>query len=355
MAKVGVRSKRGLAWALAAMLAIALGLSLWRFDPLGWRGKAELERALTYRGRVAVVSASLLGLHAEGLQLAPIESLPELASVLAGKDPQSLLQALKHAAVSALLLQPAAPDARGASLGARLARYEHIAGLRGLYLSRAAALYAPDPNQQLSAAERQALAVVARALIGGAKPPRANSFPEPLRRLHPVEVMVLLREGGRARLWRSARGTSIASALTTAALVARQRWQEREQAMGSPLDRVLPHMDVDVSLLEDDGTVAERDPAFIDRVFFAEHGVAYERKGAWRYFLPEATHDEGKSRASRAYRKLFTDDGLPEDSFLRHELRLYRLVLETVATSPGSPRKRDALSPLASPDEILGR
>src|SRR6185436_13582590 len=131
------------------------------------------------------------------------------------------------------------------SLRSRLEHYERLAGLRGLYLSPDAALYAPDVTRELSPAHRDALAVVARALIGGARPPRVASFPEPLRRLRPVEVMVLLRDGERARLWRSARGSSIASALITASTVARQRWQEREQAMGAKIDQALPRLDLD--------------------------------------------------------------------------------------------------------------
>jgi hypothetical protein len=124
--------------------------------------------------------------------------------------------------------------------------------------------------------------------------------------------------------------------------------------MGGPRTAALPRLDVDVALLEDDGTIVDRDPAFVDRVFYVEHGVGYERKGAWRYLLPEATQAEGKGRASRAYRKLFADDGLPEDSFGRHELRFYRLVLETLGTSAAVPPPRDALSPVHSPEEVLG-
>jgi hypothetical protein len=164
--------------------------------------------------------------------------------------------------------------------------------------------------------------------------------------------MVMLRRDGMARLWRSARGSSIASALITAAVIARQRWHEREQAMQGPIETALPHMQVEVALLEEDGTIGERDPEFIDRVFFTGQGVGYERKGAWRYLLPDATRVEGKGRASRAYQKLFADDGLPAASFDRHELRLYRLRVQTLATSE-PPRVRDAVSAVQSPDEIL--
>jgi hypothetical protein len=339
--------------AVAAVLPLIALLFVW-LDPLGLQGTGELGRALSQRGRVAVLGThALLSLRAEGASLFDVGTIPELTAALRGNDPARLLLALEHAGAQALLVETSLASAPGASLGARVARLEHVAGLRGLYLSRAAALYAPDPVQELTAAERQALAVVARALLGAARRPKANSFPEALRRLRPVEVMVLLREGTTARLWRSARGSSIATALITAAVVARERWQERERAMGEPLAAALGHMDVEVALIEDDGTIGDREPAFVDHALFAPHGVGYERKGAWRYLLPEATQEAGRGRASRAYRKLFTNDGLPADSFGRHDLRLYRLVVESLATSSAPPPRVDALSPLASPDELL--
>lgn len=343
---------------LGLLVLAALGFALYasaRYDLLGLRRRGELAHALSFRGKVAVIGvSSFAGLEAEGAELVPAERDPGLRRALAGDDPESLVAALHAASVRALLVQPSPSPIRARSLAQQLANYEHVTGLRGLYLTRGAALYGADPSEQLPPEAAQALAVVARALIGGARPPRSTSFPEPLRRLRPVEVMVLLREESRPRLWRSARGTSIASALVTACTVARERWHERQQAMGGKLEALLPRMDLDVAMLEDDGTVAESDPAFIDRVFGPEHGVGFERKGTWRYLLPEATREEGKGRASRAYRKLFSDEGLPADSFARHELRLYRLVLHVVSTSPAPPEPADGLSPVRSPDEVLG-
>lgn len=341
--------------ALAAAALFAIGFALYRFDLLGLRGSDALASALTQRGRVAFAGPAAFGsIEAEGATLVRSASVPELERALQGRAPEALYAALERAGVDALLVDPRTASGNHDSTLARLARHEHVPGVRGLYLSRAAALYAPDPVEQLPAAHRDATAVVARALLGGARPPKQGSFPESLRRLRPVEVMVLLRRGERARLWRSARGSSIASALVTAAIVARQRWQEREQAMGGPLSELLPRMDVEVALLEDDGTVAERDPAFIDRVFGEQHGVAYERKGAWRYMLPDITAAEGQGKASRAYGKLFANDGLPEDSFDRSELRLYRLLLRKVAASRAEPQPDDGLSDVRSPEDVLG-
>jgi hypothetical protein len=341
--------------ALLVVAACALLFALVRFDPFGLRADAELVRALTRRGRVAVVGPeSLRALRVEGAELSAAATWPALAQALAGHDEDALVQAMERAGVAALLVDTASAGAGDGDLRHALARFAHVRGLRGLYLSRAAVLYAPDVTREFSALHREALATVARALVSGARPPKVSSFPEPLRRLRPVEVMVLLRRDDLPRLWRSSRGSSIASALITAATVARQRWQEREQAMGGPIDRALRRLEVDVCMLDDDGTLGERDPAFIDRAFIpGVHGVAYERKGAWRYLLPEATREEGGGRASRAYRKLFADDGLPEDSFRRYELRLYRLVVQALATSPSPPHHDDGLSDVQAPSDVL--
>jgi len=177
-----------------------------------------------------------------------------------------------------------------------------------------------------------------------------------VRRLEPVEVMVLLRHGGQPRLWRSARGSSFARALLTASAVARQRWVERAQALGGPIDKLLPQLSVEVSLLQDDGELGWRDPAFIDRVFLAAHGVGYERKGSWHYLLPEATRRGGR-RPSRAYAQLFADDGLPEDSLDNPELRPYRMAVQVIGTSPAPadrPQPDDGLSDVRAPREVLG-
>ena len=338
---------------LAVLVIVALAAIALATDPLDLRGQRELSRALVERGRTAVIGdASWLGLRPEGATLLAVSAVPGLSTALAGEDPAALGAALQRGNVQHLLVDPAGAR-EGQALGARLARYEPVAGLRGLHLAPEAALYAIDPFEALPREQRDALAVVARRMLAGASSPRLQSFPEGLRRVQPVEVMVLLRERGKARLWRSARGSSLARALLTAVEVARERWHEREQAMGGPLAPLLPRLEVEVALLIDDGTVASSDPAFVDRVFSPVHGVGYERKGSWRYMLPEATAEAGRGRASRAYRKLFLDDGLPEDSLGRRELRLYRLRVQTLAVSGPEPPPEDGLGAPRSPDEVL--
>lgn len=346
------RVRAGIVLALGA-LGVGVSLHVCGDDP-------RLRDGLARRGVVAVWGEDAFpGIRVEGTRWVRAAALPALASALRGDDAAALVAGLRSLKVDALLVQTSG-SARGGStsLRGRLASYRGAPGLRGLYLARVAALYAPDPDAVLSARDREALAAVARALLGGAEPPSVASFPAPLRAVRPVEVMVLLRAGERARLWRSARGSSIARALITAATVARKRWTEREQAMGGPLDRALSRLGVEVSLLDDDGTIGDRDAEFVDRAFSSEHGVAYEHKGAWRYLLPAATRERGGGRASVAYAGLFADDGMAADSLGQSQLRLYRLKVRVLARSPAPPPTRippDGLSDVKDPAEVIDR
>jgi len=334
-------------WALGGLL-LALFLAALAFGVRAPNGVAELAEELADRGTlVRIGDADLDVLAADGTRIVPVSDAPEVAQALAQTDPERLGRALDAGGFAGLLVDGRARGSLDddATLEARLRAYGYVPSLRGVYLAPAAALYLRAEHPQVRGPVGEAAARVARAIVAGQSPPRVTLFPEPLRRIGSVEVMVLLRRAGRPRLWRSARGSSIARALTTAAIVARQRWQEREQAMGGPLDRALPRMDVEVSLLLDDGSLGSRRPAFLDRVITERHGVAYERTGAWRYLLPAATRRAGEGSAVRAYAQLFEDSGLPPDSLQRADLRLYRLVMRRVGLSP-APRP-----PIAIPRE----
>jgi hypothetical protein len=333
----------------AVLLVAALGCS--------GADRGQIARALVGRGRVAVIGeASWLELAADGCTLVPVQSIPELTAPLRADDAGALTTAMVKNDVQGLLVDVQSPPA-GSALAARLGRFARVSGLQGAYFNRRAALYVLDPLRIWSPALRAGLAEVARRLVGGVPPPRISSFPDAVRRLDPVEVMVLLRSGGEPRLWRSARGSSFARALLTAAAVARQRWVERSQALGGPIDQLLPGLELELAVLQDDGEIGTRNQGFVDRVILPEHGVGYERKGGWHYLLPDATHEHGRT-PSRAYQHLFADAGLPTDSLDNPELRLYRLAVQTIGVSPPrSPQRRepDGLSEVAKPDEVIGR
>ena len=339
---------------MAAIGAVAV-TAWWLLSMRGVVGSADLEHELRHRGRVALIGSSdLASLGGQGTEIVSADGIAPLAEALDGPDGYAVVAAMRASGVDSLLADGRHPveGDKTTTVRERLGAYEHIEGLRGVYLAPAAALYEPVGLDRLEPEHRDALAHVARRIVAGARPPRVSSFPEPLRRVENVEVMVMLRDRGRARLWRSARGSSVARALTTAAVVARQRWDEREQAMGGPLDQVLPQLDVEVVLLSEDGTLGDRGPNFIERVFTPEHGVAYERRGAWRYVLPDATATAGQGSAVRAYEGLFEEHGLEPDATTRTDVRLYRLVATVLVTST-------ALSPSSFPsgsgsDEATG-
>ena len=340
------RTRAVVAIGVAVAALAGAGITAWVLTR-GAPGAADLEPDLVDLGRVVVVGdTDLLALRASGAELTRERDVAGLTAVLDGRDDAALGARLDTAGVAGIVADgrhggDASPHA---SVRRRLGAYGHVEGLRAVRLAPTATLYVRvDDDDTIAPELRHALARVARALIAGARPPRTSSFPEPLRRVRNCEMMVMLRERGRPRLWRSARGSSIARALTTAAVVARSRWMERETSMGGPLDRILPRLDVEVSLLAEDGTLARRSEAFVARVFTPAHGVAYERKGQWRYYLPDQTRERGRGSAVRAYQALFAEFGLPPGSFDRTDLRLYRLVATPLAVSPAG--SEDALAP----------
>lgn len=350
-------------WLLLLSLGLVVGAGALAFFLLSGRaspGGAELRQQLRDRGRVAVIGdAGLLDVEAEGAQLIPSAGIEGLDAALSGQDEAALTDVLQEAGVGAVLVDGRSGGSleEGASLAERLRAYGTMESLRGVYLSPVAALYVRRRGLVLEEPLGDVLARAARQIVGGAPTPRLRAFPEPLRRSRNVEVMVMLERDGRARLWRSARGSSIARALVTAGSVARQRWTEREQAMGGPIDdpvRGLPSLTVRVYLLEEDGTLGDRTPAFVERVFTDAHGVAFEDRGSWHYLLPEATAERGEGSAVQAYRELFDDAGLEADALGREDLRVYRLVARELGASEPE-RSTSDVPPLEprSPDELL--
>lgn len=328
---------------LGAIVVGYVGYRSW--STRGVEGTGTLRTRLENYGTVAVLGGTdLLRLTAPGARLVPSAEIPGLDEALDGTDESVLLERLIEQGVEGLLIDGRA--ARGLAEGElpedswplrdRLARYDSFGGLGAEYLAPAAALYVPRPGLRLARFDELALAHVAREVLGGSRSPSLSSFSEPLRRIRNVEVLVMLESNGHARLWRSARGSSIGRALLTAAVVARERWNERQRAMGGPLDTQLASLDVSVYLLDEDGTLGSRAPAFIERVFLPEHGVAYDLLGSWKYLLPQATRERGEGSAARAYLALFEDGDMLPTSIDREDVRLYRLLARELARSGAS-------------------
>lgn len=338
---------------VAVLATFVVGGLAWWMEARSHGAQNELIERARGHGRVAVVGDDTLRLVLAGLELAPADAL---ADALAGMDEAALLDAMSAQGIGALVVAhgavPAATEADGdRPLSARLGSYDAMERLECMYLTPDAALYVPRTELVLPPILSGALAHVARAIVANAAVPRVQSFPEPLRRIRNVEVMVLLSDGERPRLWRSARGSSVARALITAATVARQRWMERESAMGGPLDRVLPTLDVSVQVLEEDGTLGARTPAFLESVFRPGHGVAFEHRGNWHYLLPDATIERGEGSAVQAYAALFGDQDMPPESLERQDIRLYRSVARRLASSP-APSRLGPSAPVPSTPQL---
>jgi hypothetical protein len=283
--------------------------------------------ALAQRRIVQLFAADGVQVRCEGVRVSPLKTLGDAALADPDAGPLALaLRARKGSAVAVL------PNGTGAGVGAQLASLRHVAGLRGVVLSSDLAVYAPDRELVLSHAEREALAYVARVLFRGAREPSLSSFPARLRRVEPVEVMVMLSRAGEPRLWRSARGTSIARALLTATRVARERWREREQAMGGPLSQKLMELDVEVSLLAEDGALASAQRPFVDRAITRAHGVGFDHRTAWHYLLPRdvAKHAGGPFEALAGQ---IADNGLSLAILGESDTRLYRFVPMSLGVS----------------------
>lgn len=285
-----------------------------------------------------------------GLPWDSLDAHPEVKEAVHGNDPDRLGEALRNAKLRGLwaAFSPEAPAGGELPLLDRFASGGVVRGFRGEALTSDGLLYVVDDTEWPVVLSDRVLARVARGILEGSPPPPLDAFPEELTRPQVVEVLVLLSGGSGPRLWRSARAQSIADALITASLAARQRWEERSETMGGPLGERLDQLDVQVALLFDDGTFDPGALSLIDALVKSQHGVAYEQPARWRYLLPGAT--QAAATPTDAYRRLFRDNDLPEDSFDRRDLRLYRLRMQIVSIDQGSAGSRRPGGPSGSDD-----
>ena len=310
-----------MALVLVSVLAVLLVRALAPESP------SEVCDALA-RGRIThLVALDGVEVRCDAVRLEP--PTDAVRAALAAPEPDALVAWLREQKGTALALVPEAPLS---GIGARLAALAHVVGLRALVLSPELAVYAPMRELALSSEERDAVAYVARALFRGAREPSVASFPPALRRVERVEVIVMLTVRGEPRLWRSARGTSIARALLTATRVARDRWREREQAMGGPLAKRLLELDVEVSLLSEDGTLLSTQRAFVNDAVTHDHGIGFDYRTAWHYVLP-ADVARRKTGAFGALTEQITEQGLTTAILSQSDTRVYRFVTVPLGVS----------------------
>ncbi len=326
------------AWLLVLVGVVGAGL-LWQRS----RSVAP-EQLLQWSNVVALVSPP------SGLDWDEARAHPAVEEAVRGVDPDRLREVMKEAGLDGLWVAVTPDAATGAELplADRFASGGVVRGFRGEVLTTAGLLYVIDDTSWPVVLSDRVLARVARRILEGSAPPPLDAFPEALSKRQAVEVLVLLTGGRGARLWRSARAQSIAEGLITASLAARERWEERTETMGGPLEDRLDQLDVHVALLFDDGTFGPNAASLIDALVKAEHGVAYEQPARWRYLLPRRT--QAADTPTDAYRRLFRDNALPEDSFERKDLRLYRLRMQTVSVDQGLAGSRTGGGPSDSED-----
>ena len=336
------RSKLRIAAYVAAVLVLSGGALV---VGMSWltTGNDPLLCAALGKQRIVQVYTQGPRLRCEGVSVRPLASAA-WAPLLKGDDPAPLASALMEEKGTAVAIVPE-ETARG--LLGRLGRFESIPGLNTTVLGPELVVFTARGQRALSLREQDALAYVARAVLRGAREPRIASFPSAVRRVERVEVMVSILSGGSPRLWRSARGTSIARALMTATRVARDRWREREQAMGGPLREQLGELDVEVSLLQEDGTLLSVEEGFVNRATSPDHGLGYDYRNGWHYVLPEAVATRGGGSPYKALTSLVRDQGLGAGVLAERGTRVYRFVPRTIGRSaaPLRPEPEAGLAP----------
>jgi len=313
-----------------ALFGAVVGAGFWFWGSQG-QTDARVCDALARADLRSVITTKGAPLRCAGVR---VVTDAEVGVLLVGKDAAQLAAKLRARRATGVAV---VPGQNSPGVAGQLETLQHVPGLRTVALSPDLVVAMAAPEIALSARDREAVGYVARALFRGAREPSASSFPPALRRVQRVEVMVALSDRSEPRLWRSARGTSIARALLTATRVARERWRERESTMGGPLLERLRGLDVEVSLLEEDGTLAHSTGSFVERAITRVHGVGFDYRSDWHYSLPTDVIRQGKGSAFRALSTLSAERGLPASVLTEPGVRLYRFVPVALATSRALP------------------
>ena len=262
----------------------------------GCSGGAALRRALTQRGRVAIAGPTgWPALHVEGRSAIDGAAVPELSAALRGNDPAQARTPRSNAgALDGLLVQAGNGGER--RFGARAAR-----ALR----ARARAARRVPVARRRAVRARSGRAVCHRRTA--TRPPwwrarwspargrrRSSSFPAPLRAAPgrgdgavaprraraPVALVARQLDRERADHRRHGRAPALARARAGDGRPARascsRAWTSRSRCSKTTARSA--------SATRRSSTACSA----------SEHGVAYERKGAWRYLLPDATSDLGQ-------------------------------------------------------------
>ncbi|MCA9581878.1 MAG: hypothetical protein KC416_08785 [Myxococcales bacterium] len=316
--------RRGLPWA-AGVLFLGVAAA-WAFHQRAGEGEpAEWATALVGLNTI-LVDGEGPGSTSDGVVFVPLGTDAQGGQLRASSDPKVFCDALGE---RGLLVRNEGVE--GNTVLARISRWEYIEGLSARFMSDRGIVVSCESWDYGSPALAEGMAHVARRMLAGEKAPALSSFPAAWKSSQSVELMVLLRQGDRPRLWRSARGDSLARALLTTVPAIRDRWKERASTMGGPLSDILDSLDVEVWLLTPDGTIGNHNRRTIDRAVTNAHGLGYARRGQWRYLLPKDVHKEASPFA--AFERLLHQNGIDPERYERESLRLYRFAMVRLAVS----------------------
>ncbi len=199
--------------------------------------------------------------------------------------------------------------------------------LRGLLLAPGYRVYLADKlTFELDEKHRDALWVVAAAMLQGMTPPQPASFPAMLREARSVEVAIKLWYRDRLQIWRSSRGGSIADALLKASTELTKRWQEKAVLLEGGKEQAINAVALQVLLLVHDGWIAEQHFDGLNHLISSQHGIGYERGGSWRYVLPSRVMHPPKGTPAQSLKTLMQAQGLSFDDRFRSDMRVYRFI-----------------------------
>ncbi len=94
--------------------------------------------------------------------------------------------------------------------------------------------------------------------------------------------------------------------------------------MGGPLSKSLLELDVEVTLLSEDGTLLGTQSSFLNAAVKAEHGVGFDYRTSWHYVLPRDMPRQGGP--SKALSSQLKEQGLTMAALAQTDARVYRFL-----------------------------
>lgn len=316
-----------MAWFTGVVLVVMTPWSVHRYQYA--RALREVGPFIEGATKVVDLGCGLSPLFGSAQGVVASKQAPSVARAWQSADEAGVLRALGELGADTLCV-PWHMDTLQAGLVDRSRREGLVTELHAKYVSAAYVVYAPRHVPRWKPEDAREAQSRAHAILFDNEDVPVAAFPQALRQHGSFEVMLALRDGDAWRMWRSVRASTIAQAVRTAAQVAHKRWGERERSLGGALHAQRARLRVELYLLEHEGVLGNREPAFLQRAVLKGLGVGFERKGAWHYLLPAAVQRDAAGNVERAYGLLFQQAGMDASSLGRKDVRLYRFQLRSI-------------------------